>query len=124
TVKGGIVDRQFIRTGIMQRHIDLTVRRGCVATTEIQERIKRRGRICIQQCLPQTGLAGLANGKVLSFVPRIAETQFPVPRLEVIGDPPHFATQTEVEQLIPVSELFMSGPGVVNTTEANTCRDW
>src|SRR6516164_9827900 len=107
----------------MQRHIDRASGRACISASEIQERIKRRGRICVQKCRPQARLAGLAYGKVLAIVSRIPETQFPVPRLEVIGDPPHFATQPEVEELIPVSELLMPRPGVVNTTEANTGRD-
>src|SRR5262245_29050687 len=107
----------------MQVHINLGPGRGCVNAIDTQKRIKRRGRICIQECLPQARLADLAHREVLPLVSRIPETQFPVPRLEIIGDPPHFATQPEVEELIPVSELFMPGPGVVNTTEANTSRD-
>src|SRR5215831_3846265 len=69
-------------------------------------------------------LARLAYRKILPLVARITETRFPVPRLEVIGDISHFATQTDVEELIPVSEFFKSGPSVVNTAEANTGRDW
>src|SRR5262249_28648767 len=80
--------------------------------------------ICIQECLPQARLAGLAYREVLPLVSRIPETCFPVPRLEIIGNPPHFATQANVEELIPVSELFMPGPGVLNATEADTGRDW
>src|SRR5205814_179936 len=67
----------------------------------------------------QSGLADFANGQVLSFVPGIAETRLPVPHLEVIGDIPHFATQPDVEELVPVSEFFTSGPGVVNRPKPN-----
>ena len=108
----------------MQRHINLASGRGCVHAIETQERIKRRGRIGIQERLPQARLAYLAHRKVLPLVQRIPETQFPVPRLEVIAELSHFATQPDVEELIPVSEFFVSCAGVVDAAEANTGRDW
>ena len=74
--------------------------------------------------MPQGGLADLANGKVLSLVSRIPETQFPVPRLEVIAGIPQFTARSDVEELIPVSEFFVSWAGVVDAAEANTGRDW
>ena len=78
----------------------------------------------IQERLPQGGLADLANGKVLPLVSRIPETQFPVPRLEVIAGIPQFTARSDVEELIPVSEFFVSWAGVLDAAEANTGRDW
>src|SRR6266446_6606448 len=83
------------------------------------KRIKRRGRICIQQRIAQPGLANLADGQVLSFISRITETSFPVPSLEVIGNPSHFTTQTHVEELVPVSEFFAPRAGIIEAAEAN-----
>src|SRR4030095_13328354 len=85
--------------------------------------MKRRGRICIQECLPQGRLANLAYRKVLPFVSRIPETQFPVPRFEVIADPPHLTACSDVEELIPVSEFFAPCARVVDAAEANTGGD-
>src|SRR5207302_1718092 len=76
------------------------------------------------QSLPQPGLADFANRQVLSFVPRVAETHFPIPCLEVIGNPSHLTPQANIEQLIPIGELFTSRTGIVNTAEANPRGDW
>src|SRR5436190_9729863 len=103
----------------MQRHINLLPGQPCVMASEIQERINCCGRVRIQERLPQSGLAHFANGQVLSFVPGIAETHFPVPRLEVIADIPHFATQPDIEELVPVSEFFASWTRIVNPAEPN-----
>src|SRR5215831_14292478 len=107
----------------MQGDINLFPSRLGVVGIEIQERIKRRGWIAVQKRLAQSGLADLANGQVLSFVPRVTETSFPIPRLKIIGDPSHFATQPDVKQLVPVSELFAPWTGVVNAAEPNTSGD-
>src|SRR6266487_2313762 len=90
---------------------------------EIQEGIKRRGRVCGQQRRPQPWLAGFADGQVLPFVARITETRFPIPRLEIIGDPSHLTSQTDVEELVPVSEFFGPWTGVIDTTKPNTSSD-
>src|SRR4051812_3336027 len=90
---------------------------------ETQEGIKRRARIGIQERRPQAGLADFANGKVLPLVSRIPETRFPVPRLEIIAGIPKFTAQTDIEELIPVSEFFVSWAGVLDAAEANTGRD-
>ena len=87
--------------------------------SEIQERIKRRSWVRIQQCVPQPRLADFADGQILSFVPGITKTHFPVPSLEIIAKFSHLTTQPNVEQRIPVSELFMSGTGVVNAAKPN-----
>ena len=88
--------------------------------SEIQERIKRRSWVRIQKCFPQSRLAGFADGQILALVPGITKTQLPVPSLEIIAKFPHFATQAYVEELVPVSELFVSRTGVVNTAKRNS----
>src|SRR5713101_212840 len=92
----------------------------------IQERIKRRGWIRIQQRVPQPGLADLAYGQVLPLVPRVTEARFPVPSLEIIAKFSHLTLQPDVEKSIPVSELLASGAGVVNATKPNprSHGDW
>src|SRR5262249_36828365 len=107
----------------MQGDVNLLPGRLGVVGIEIQERIKRRGWITVQKRLAQPGLAGLANGQVLSFVPRVTETSFPIPRLKIIGDPSHLATQADVKELVPVSEFFAPWTGVVNAAETNTSSD-
>src|SRR6266550_3338904 len=68
----------------MQGHINgLPGSRGVLAE-KATERIKCRGRICVQQGVAQPGLAHFANGQVLSLVAGVTEAHFPVPRLEVI----------------------------------------
>ena len=88
---------------------------------EIQERIKRCRWVRIQKRLAQARLAGFTYGYVFSFVPIITETQFPVPSLEVIANFSHLTAEPDIEDGIPVSELFMSGPGVVKPPKLNTC---
>src|ERR1043166_6394505 len=99
--------------------VDVNPRSGClgVVSSEIQEGIKCRSRIRIQKCFPQSRLAGFADGQILPLVPGITKTQLPVPSLEIIAKFPHLTTQPHVEQRIPVGELFMSGPGVVNSAK-------
>src|SRR6266545_8316173 len=108
----------------MQGNIDFLPRRTGVLAEEATERIKRRGRICVQQGIAQPGLAHFANGQVLSLVAGITEAHFPVPRLEVIPKFSHLATQTYIEELVPVSELLASGASVVNAAEPNTSSHW
>src|SRR5438046_2510792 len=97
-----------------------------VVGSEIQERIKRRGRIRIKQRVPQPGLADLAYGQVLPLVQGVTETGFPVPGLEIIAKFSHLTFQPNVEEIIPVSELFTSGTGVVDAAEPNprSHGDW
>src|SRR6266550_4945161 len=93
---------------------------------EIQERIKRCGRVRVQQRVPQSRLADLANGQVLPLVSGVTETGFPVPRLEIVAKFAHLPAQSHVEELVPVSEFFAPWTGVVNAAKANSCshRDW
>src|SRR6266576_3976096 len=110
----------------MQGHINGLPGSRAVLAEKATERIKCRGRICVQQGVAQPGLAHFANGQVLSLVAGVTEAHFPVPRLEVIPKFSHLATQTDVEELVPVSELLASGASVVKAAKPNTSshRDW
>src|SRR5207249_4688848 len=55
----------------------------------------------------------------MPLIPRITETGFPVPGLEIIAEFSHLTFEPNVKESIPVSELFTSRPGVVNTTKPN-----
>src|SRR5512132_1237361 len=96
--------------------------RGVVGS-EIQERIKCRSRIRIQKSFSQSRLADFADGQILPFVPGITKTQLPVPSLEIIAKFPQLSAQTNIEEIIVVSELFMSWTGVVNAAKLNPRRD-
>src|SRR5262249_10760108 len=72
-----------------------------------------------QQRVPQPSLADVANGQILPLVAGITETGFPVPGLEIIAEFSHLTLQPNVKESIPVSELFTSRPGVVNTSKPN-----
>src|SRR4029453_6664001 len=103
--------------------VDVNPRSGRlgVVGSKIQEGIKRCGRVRIQECVPQSRLAGFANGQVLPPAAGIAEARFPVPRLEINAEFPQLSAQTNIEEIIVVSELFMSGTNVVNATKPNLC---
>src|SRR5215469_5577624 len=103
----------------MQCHINSLPRRRSVLAEKATKRIKCRGRVCIQQGIAQPRLTRFANGEVLAFIARVTETHFPVPRLEVITKFAHLTAQTDVEQLVPVSDFFVSWTRIVNTAEAN-----
>src|SRR5215472_11999494 len=92
---------------------------GClgIVSSEVQERIKCCGRVCIQKCFPQAGLADFADRQVLPFISRITETQLPVPCFEIIAKLAHLAAQPNVEEIIIVGELFVSGTRVVSSAE-------
>ena len=90
-----------------------------VVGVEIQERIKRRGWIGVQQRLPQARLTDFANGQVLPLVSGVTESSFPVPSLEVVAKFPHLTAQTDVEKLVPVSEFFVPRTSVVNAAKPN-----
>src|SRR5437762_2082210 len=103
----------------MQCHIDsLPGYRGVLAEKPTKG-IKRRVWVCAEEGIAQPGLAHFADGEVLSLVERVTETHFPVPGLEVIAKLAHLATQADVEELVPVSELLTSGAGIVNAAEPN-----
>ena len=103
----------------MQGDINSGSGRLGVVSSEIQERIKRRGRVRIQQRFPQSRLADLANGQILPLVPGVTETRFPVPSLEIIAKFSHLTPQANIEEMILVGELLTSGPGVVNAAKPN-----
>src|SRR5436309_457955 len=104
----------------MQSDVNGLPSRLGVVGVEIQERIKRRGWIGVQQRLPQARLTDFANGQVLPLVSGVTETGFPVPRLEIIAKFAHLTLEPDVKELVPVSEFFASWTGVVDTAEPNT----
>src|SRR6185369_12363761 len=110
----------------MQRDVNPCPRRRGVLVEKATERIKRSGRICVQQGIAQPGLAHFANGQVLPLVARVTETHFPVPCLEVIGKLAHLTPQTNVKELVPVSDFFVPWTGIVNAAEPNPGghRNW
>src|SRR6266699_5974767 len=103
----------------MQGDVNLLSGQLGVEAIDAKERVKRRGGIRTQQRLPQPRLADFADGQVLALVPGIPETGFPVPRLEIIAKFSHLTLQPDVEELVPVSELFTSRTGVVNAAKPN-----
>src|SRR5215471_3162084 len=62
----------------------------------------------------------------MPFVARVTETGLPVPSLEVVGNPSHFATHADIEEVIIIGELFTARAGVVDTAELNpgSHGDW
>src|SRR4029077_20942372 len=105
----------------MQGNINSASGGLAVVAKDAKERIKRRGRIRIQERVPQPRLADLAYRQILPLVPRIAETRFPVPSLEIIAKFAHLTTEPDVKETIPVGELFTSLTGVVDAAKLNTC---
>src|SRR5262249_16793139 len=69
--------------------------------------------------LSQPRLANVTYRQILPLVPGITETGFPVPRLEIVAEFSHLTLEPDVKESIPVSELFTSGPGVVNSAKPN-----
>src|SRR5262249_1879976 len=108
----------------MQCDIDSLPRRSGVLAEKATKWIKGGGRICIQQGIAQPGLADFANGQILSFIAGITETHFPITCLEIVGELSHLTAQTDVEQLVPVSEFFMSWTRVVKAAEPNSSGQW
>src|SRR5262249_4416006 len=93
---------------------------------EAHERIKRRSRVRIQQRVAQTRLADLTQRQVRTLVASVAEAHFPVPRLEIISEFSHLTFQTNVEQVIPVSELLTSEACILDGAkpDSSTHGDW
>src|SRR5437667_7981930 len=81
------------------------------------ERIDRRGWVRTQHRVPQSRLAHIAYRQILPLIPGITETGFPVPGLEIVAEFCHLTLEPNVKESIPVSELFTSRPGVVDTTK-------
>src|SRR5437588_1065847 len=125
-INRGVRQWQLKGGRVMQVDISPGYRRIRIATKDAQERIKGRGRVCIEQRVSQTRLADLTNGQVLSLVASVAEAQFPVPRLEIIAKLAHLTLQSNIEEHIPVGKLLVSGAGVINATkpDASSHRDW
>src|SRR5215208_6037264 len=102
----------------MQRNINSASGRLAVVAKQAKERIERNGWIRTQQRLPQSRLADLAYRQILPLVPRITETRFPVPSLEIIGKFSHLTTEPDVKETVPVAELFTSLTGVVDAAKS------
>src|SRR5205823_3436325 len=62
-------------------------------------------------------LADFPDGQVLSFVSGVTETELPVPSLEIVTKLAHLPTKTDIEQRIPVGELFTPWASIVNPTK-------
>src|SRR6476646_10358530 len=62
--------------------------------------MKGRSRVGIQQRFAQTRLADHTFGEIYRFIPRITETQFPVPCFKVITKFSHLAFKADVKQHI------------------------
>ena len=110
----------------MQGNINSASGRLAVVAKQAKERIKRRGRIRIQERVPQPRLADLAYRQILPLVPGITETRFPVPSLEIVTKFSHLTAEPDVKETIPVGELFTSLAGVVDAAKSNPCsyRSW
>src|SRR5436189_3120929 len=119
SVECGVIIVKFNFACILQVHINL--RSGCrgVLSASVQERIKRRGGICVQQRLPEAGLACFTLGNILALVSRVAKTCLPVPSLEVVGDPSQFTAHANIEEIIIVCELLMARTCVTNAAVLN-----
>src|SRR5438046_3188177 len=91
-----------------------------VKAKEAKERIKDRSRISIQEGLPQPRLADVAYRQILPLVPGITETGFPVPSIEIIAEFSHLSPESDVEETIPVRELFTSLTSVVDAAKPNS----
>src|SRR5207249_11238577 len=115
---------QLIFARVMQVDINSAPGRPSVVGSEIQKRIKCRSRIRIQKCGPQSRLANFADGQILPFVPGITKTQLPVPSLEIIAKFSHLTLETNIKEIILVSELFMSWTGVVDGAKLNPRSYW
>src|SRR5438067_520602 len=104
----------------MQVHINLGPGGPRIMASKIQERIERRGWVCAQQRLSQTGLADLSNRQFLAFVTCPPETSLPTPSLEKVGNPSHLTSKADIKKVIIIGELFVPRAGIVNPAEANT----
>src|SRR5947208_11467422 len=110
----------------MQGDINLGSGRFAVATVQRKERLKRCGRVRIQERLPQANLAYLAYRQILPLVPGITEAGFPVPSLKIVTKLSHLTLKADVEKGIPIGELLTPITGVVNAPKPNTSshRHW
>src|SRR5438067_3455301 len=104
----------------MQVHINLGPGGPRIMASKIQERIERRGWVCAQQRLSQTGLADLSNRQFLAFTTRPPETSLPTPSLEKVGNPSHLTSKADIKNVIIVGELFVPRAGVIDASEPNT----
>src|SRR5436190_3209215 len=104
----------------MQINVNSGPGRPGIVSIEVQERIKCRSRVRDQKCFPQSRLANCTRGQILPLIPGITKTQLPIPSLKIIAKFSHFPTQANIEQVIVVSEFFVSRTGVVNAAKQNS----
>ena len=77
---------------------------------EIEERIKRGGRIRIQERVPQSRLAYHTYRQIPPLVPGITETASQFQVLKYSTKFSHLTPEPNVKETIPVGELFILGP--------------
>src|SRR5438477_12033536 len=92
-----------------------------VATQDAQKRIKRCGRIRIQQRVAQTRLTHYATIESFLLVPGITKTQFPIPILEVIAKLAHLTAKSDVEEHVSEGSFGRSDGCVINAAEGDNC---
>src|SRR6266700_4408783 len=99
-VKGEIAQRQLKVAKVMQGNIDFVPRRRSLAArrAEVQEGVKRCGRVGIHESLSQSRLANNVSRLNFFVVPGITETRFPVPGLEVIPKFSHLTAQSNIKE--------------------------
>src|SRR6266480_663601 len=99
-VEGEIAQRQLKLTRVMQGNKDSVPRRRSLAVrrAEVQEGVKRRGRVRIQESISQPRLADDVSRLNFFIVPGITETRFPVPGLEVIAKFSHLTAKSDIKE--------------------------
>src|SRR5205814_9208794 len=92
-----ITQWQLKLAGGMQGNIHPAYCRLGVATQDAQKRIKRCGRIRIQQRVAQSRLAHHAPAEGFLVIPGVTKTRFPIPILEIIAKFPQLTAKSDVE---------------------------
>src|SRR5438445_436509 len=92
-----ITQWQLKLAGAMEGDIHSTYCRLGVAPQDAQKRIKRCGRIRIQQRVAQARLAHHAPAEGFLVIARVTKTRFPIPILEVIAKLAHLTAKSDVE---------------------------
>src|SRR6266699_6618089 len=117
-----ITQWQLKLAGGMQSYIHPAYCGLGVAPQNAQKRIKRSGRIRIQQRFAQARLAHHATTDIFFLVPGITKTQFPIPILEVIAKLAHLTAKSGVEEHVSKGSFERSDGCVVNAAEFDPGR--
>ena len=97
----------------MQVDINLAYRRIRVAKPELPPKgLKAVAGFVSSNACRRPGWLASPTDKSVTLVAIVAEARFPVPRLEIIAKLSHLTFQSNIEHVIPIGELFMSGTGV------------